>query len=548
MINKFLQYRAGFAWIFSALFVTIGLIVPFMMVKLRVPCGDEFYQALNVRGYENAPIAMLTFYIGNVWGRIFGENLLNLRILMVLCMEFSIGLGCAYFYRKTGALLITGFLFMTMSLLSTHCTLFIYGWDIGAYPFIMLTLIASLYYLERGSLLCIALTGVSTALMVLSRVPTIVALPIILLMIIYHVRTHKDSYGNLLVEILKESCVGLAAFVLTAVISIYIMGGFDMYITSWKPDNIISGHSLSSIDRIVERFIELVSPAFKLYGVGLLILVSAYAGSTFTSPPPHVVSRKRLIIMVIMALVVALAYRFRSMISSPSADFGFGQSILLVLILYIPIYNLFHREKLYCPTVFFLTLVFFSLLAAVGSDSVVERPLTLPIIPIAAIYLYMYKKTLLKWFVIMIFILTISINFATYRGLRSWSIYEIAQDKISGVRLEQNRYEQLYHMLMFMKQHPDEEIEFLGWKEFEQYYILTNSSPQLLNQYHYYDSDTLMVNSTVNKLSHASIIFLTKGEGQSEDYYKNTMNALKKEGYVKKKFRENYYLYTKISK
>lgn len=179
------NFRIVWRWVLTAFFVVAGIGLLFLKMPLLDPWQDEFFQALNVRAFDCSPIAMLSFFIGHAWCEAFGDNIFNIRLLTCICLLVSNAMGVVYFYRKTHDGVIASFLFMTVCSLSTHCTLYHYGWDIGAYPFIVLTLLATLNYVERKTLWSIVLVGLTSALMVLSRIPTLVVLPMLLAIIIW---------------------------------------------------------------------------------------------------------------------------------------------------------------------------------------------------------------------------------------------------------------------------------------------------------------------------------------------------------------------------
>ena len=66
----------------ATLMVMAGIYLAFSGLRYIDPGQDELYQALCVRGYADAPLAMLTFRIGALWCEIFGDRLLALRSLI----------------------------------------------------------------------------------------------------------------------------------------------------------------------------------------------------------------------------------------------------------------------------------------------------------------------------------------------------------------------------------------------------------------------------------------------------------------------------------
>lgn len=98
----------------SLLSVICGLVLPYVALGDYVYWTDEAYQALSVRNYSDAPIGMLAFYIGNLWTRLAGDGLYQLRLLMVICYQISIAASCLFLYRKTGQPLLSSLLFLML--------------------------------------------------------------------------------------------------------------------------------------------------------------------------------------------------------------------------------------------------------------------------------------------------------------------------------------------------------------------------------------------------------------------------------------------------
>lgn len=123
-----------------------GILIPLSILFFDAPERDECYQALSVLDYQNSPLAPLTFAGGYLWLHIFGVTMLNLRILGLLCHMTAIGIGCWFFYRKTGDRFWSAFMFMTLMTASQVWAMHIYNWDTGCYPFAMLTLVSSVAF------------------------------------------------------------------------------------------------------------------------------------------------------------------------------------------------------------------------------------------------------------------------------------------------------------------------------------------------------------------------------------------------------------------
>ena len=224
----------------SLLSVICGLVLPYVALGDYVYWTDEAYQALSVRNYSDAPIGMLAFYIGNLWTRLAGDGLYQLRLLMVICYQISIAASCLFLYRKTGQPLLSSLLFLMLCVAARFVSLPLYGWDAGAYPFMTAFAIGLLWYMGRPGLRRIAAVGALSALMVLSRASTLAALPAILVLIIWGSRDERRR----LVTVVKQSAVGLIVFAAIGCGVILLMtgGDFSVYVRAWSPDNIINRH------------------------------------------------------------------------------------------------------------------------------------------------------------------------------------------------------------------------------------------------------------------------------------------------------------------
>lgn len=513
----------------TLLFLAVGIILPFAPLGLIDPGQDECYQALSVRGYESSPLAMLTFYIGNLACSLFGDSLLTLRRLMAACHLLSIGLGCAYLYSKSRDALVSSFLFMVMSAMSTHCTMTIYGWDTGAYPFIVLTLIATLFYISRGNIVSLILLGFSTSLMILARIPTAAILPFYLLIIVWrnrNVRLKGRNYVNKTMREFRDMLTLFLSIIIATVLITHLTFGIENYINAWKPDNIITGHS--DIHDYLERILTLAPAALKLWGV---VLLMALAGFIIA----HLSGGKALTALKFIIFAGALAGAIIAVreINSTTADFGLAQGLLLAVLLYIPVKNICFGAGIPCPSSLLWTVVLFSLLAAVGSNGIVERPLALPLIPIAATAVYPCRNGMLKWLFILAFCLSLKINIGRFVHLYRDQTYSIDAPALDGIRLSNNAYSWLMPVGQTIDSlHAKEKsVGYLGLLKYHLYYIFSDETPALLQIYHYDETRLADLNRAVGELSKADAVIILTNPDYDSNSYEVTANTLQSKGF-----------------
>lgn len=510
--------------IIAILVAIAGICIPFAGLGYIDPGQDELYQALCVRGYEDSPLAMLTFFIGNLWCRLFGDTLIALRCLMVICHLTSIGLGCAYFYHRTHRAVSCALLFMLLSAMSTFTAMFIFNWDTGAYPFIVLCFFATLYYMSAETPVAAVLMGASCALMVLSRIPTICILPLFPIVIIHKTRrsTHRDM---LRAVTLRDILFCLCAFIVTAIAVIGLMCGLGAYIASWNPDNIITGHG--SISDYFGRLIDLGIPNLLLWLV---------AGFLYLSASLIVRVRQTLsgIITAIFAIIaaVAIAALMVNRINAPTADFGLAQGTLAITLLYLPVRRRFIDPSTTCPAAELWLVAVFSLIAAVGSNGMAERPLALPFIPVACAYLYPYRNTAIKCFFVMLTLLALKtstgIIYHNYHSHR----HRTGISRLDHIRLSDEAARLWNPVTEAVKALRTEgrTVRFWGLYKYHFQYAF-NSDCTLTHQlYHYDETDPQLLGKVVSELSEADAVIF-RGDKRWGKPCPLTVNTLISLGY-----------------
>ena len=221
------------------------------MQFIWVPYGaleicDESYQALCVRSYQTAPVAMLTFHLGALWQDVFGNGIFALRCLARLCVVAAIAIGALYYARRRKDVTGGCFLFMVCSLIASCAVLPLFNWDTGAYPFQALLLVTALETLRRPRWwICLALGGLC-AVCTVARVPLAVTLPLALLLVWWRLRKRGQS------SIMPLSAAVVSGFVVVWLLLTSAMCGSPAaYIETFIPENFISGHGPSDWHRLL---------------------------------------------------------------------------------------------------------------------------------------------------------------------------------------------------------------------------------------------------------------------------------------------------------
>jgi hypothetical protein len=466
--------------ILSAITLLLGMLLPFIGLGNDFTHRDEAYQALCVANYADCPLAMLSFYIGNVWTRLFGDEILSLRILMLICYEFSIAIACVYMYRHTRKLFTSAMMFLIMCLGCRYFTLGIYGWDAGAYPAMTLTTVALLSYANNPSLKRIALVGIAAALSAMSRIPTMAILPVILIVIIYKRRDLSAT--------LRDSGLGLLSFVLTAFLVILLMtsGHPSLYIAAWSPENIINGHC--NIHVLIWRFTEV---SYNLIPAFMPMAVCAAAACYMTRVQRHI--KLNFAICLVGCTLTSYLF-FVSYTLDGIYAVGILQGLFIAMILLPWMRHSVHNRPVDVNIQAIIIIVACSLMAAVGSDGFPERPMVINTIPLLWAYLYRRYSAILNYLIV--FALFASISF--YYFDTTSHAKNISRDFSERPHLRGIRTNELYsrmHVEIFTEISnvmdsiaDNSDCAIFGTDRYMLDYVLNNGVSYNLNHFHYIDS------------------------------------------------------------
>lgn len=365
--------------LWSAALIVSATLLPFMLVPFEdFRYCDETYQAYCCTDYERAYLGMLSFFIGNIWMRLFGESLVSLRVLMTLCYIVSVAIGCIYVRIKGFSILKTSLVYFlgVFGLVLSHLPL--YGWDAGAYPFTAFGILALLLYLDRPDWKRAAALGITAGMMALSRVPLIIFLPICCVLIFLS-RKYSFSHSNKHGQWRIDCASFLTTFLLSALSIICIMVGNPMeYISAITPENTVAAHNLSDIDWIFDRCVKHSYKAYVMLlpGCAALLISVYYASARKCGMWVHLLS-----LSIIYYLLRGTVWNQDNM-----ADFFWSNSGIIIPAAFVAIFfgllyshiNVTAPKRTYKalterPSAMAAIFAALALMQAFGSNSLIER-------------------------------------------------------------------------------------------------------------------------------------------------------------------------------
>lgn len=408
--------KANFA--LAALSVILGSFALFAFNNLSTPNTDELYQTLSVKHYSDSPLAMLTFWIGNIWTRIFGFSILSLRNLLSTEQLITVGIATYWLWRHTRNIRLCAAAFLLTCVLFRTSTYFLYNWDAGAYIFDTAALILILSTIANPKPYKFLLCGAALTLVAMARIPTASFIPCAFV-ILWLACRHKGIPSRLLLDVAG----GMTLCFLF--VSTVMCGSPSAYCRAFAPENIISGHSpLSDTSYLLYRLRLIVSttPAkwFPALGCALLPIVMAKC------------SRSASVIIIVTWTLASLLliFSFDYAFTLASIWLGMDAPIGIAILLAIPTAWLFIGKiwtLRYCLRLELWACALFMSCVIVGSDAFIERlNSAFMLLPALAIVWPATKGTLRKYIKLMLILSLVCFSslFAAYSCIFSLKAHE----------------------------------------------------------------------------------------------------------------------------
>ena len=317
------------------------------------------------------------------------------------------------------------------------------------------------------------------------------------------------------------------------------MCGMETYIRSWNPGNIITGHTSAS--DYLGRLVELGIPNLLLWGVTGLLYLASWLIVKFRHTLFDIVAS---IFSIITA--TAAASLLINVIDAPTADFGIAQGTLLITLLYLPLRRRFIDTSTECPTARLWVIAAFSLVAAVGSNGIAERPLALPLIPIACAYIYPYMNLTISCYFIILMLLTLKMSLGITRNNRDTHQQSIPVARFEGLKLSRQAMQLWQPVISTVRtlQAEGRTVRFWGLYKYHFQYAFNSDCTRTHNLYHYDENIPEIRSEVVNELSESDAVIF-RGDMRWDRPCMATIDELIKLGFRPVVISEEYSLLLK---
>lgn len=264
-------------YMLAAICVVAGCVTMFLLIDLNSG-GDEVYQSLCVRNYMESPLGLLTYFIGDMWSRLFGFSVLKLRVLASVEIILAVCVTSGWLYGRTRNLRLSAATFLLSCILMRAGSYYFYNWDTGTYLFDATALCLLMTAISRPTIRKCVLLGVAIALMTLGRVASGIFLPVVSILVyfacrkdVHAVHEHKDRYAG----IVMAGMILIGWTVTMLLLTTAICGSPADYLSLFSARTVVSGHNpVSDIHMLWGRlaYIMLQLPATWFFGIVCLIL------------------------------------------------------------------------------------------------------------------------------------------------------------------------------------------------------------------------------------------------------------------------------------
>lgn len=346
--------------------------------------GDEAYQTLCVRRYQEAPLGLLVYWIGHWWTSWFGFSFLNLRYLTSIEITLSVLVASCFCFLRTRSLRLSSLMFLLGCVIAKIGSPQLYNWDTGIFLFDAIGLCLAVSILKKPSVCkCIGL-GLSIACMGLGRTPTFVFLPLSMLLIGLNSK-NKNT-------IIFESSIFFSCVVSVLILTWIILGHPTKYIDLFLQGNVVSGHSpVRDFSYLMYRMYWMIKETPSVWCFGIISLLLPVILIKIKNRTYQI-----LILIPWVAFAVLSSYWLTSTHLSSFLLLGMGSPLVIGFLLAFPIYSIFNKNRklsrLQNLSLWMCAAFLFS--AVLGTDTFTER-LSLPfVVPVCvAILWYIHYNT-----------------------------------------------------------------------------------------------------------------------------------------------------------
>jgi 4-amino-4-deoxy-L-arabinose transferase-like glycosyltransferase len=356
-------------------FLTLALVYSILTLFYGLDFTDSFYAINRIQGdYLKEPMVFFSYAVGRWWAGWFGDSLLSFRSLNLVCYGFSCLAVISLVQRKAnwaGALFFAGISLLIFASTTFH----IFSYDSVAGLLTVLVACLTIHYLYDGCSIYLIASGIATALLVASRLPSAGIIPIVCLALLAANWRHSRQAKTWVARVIREWAsyvISFGATLLLVIVGFY--GSASAYFTALSV-KLSSGGDSHGLKELVRGYL---GDGKVLFFYACCLFVIGFFGARLRLPRIWI----RIISLVAVALFMAATVRLDHPYSRPLTLF-LSASCLLLLASRVYVGNRFDQRLV--PV--FLALV--SFVPALGSNTGFLKVVAfwLPVVPLLCLCL-----------------------------------------------------------------------------------------------------------------------------------------------------------------
>ena len=244
-VNNIAKCNAVSTFVTATLCVLLlaTIVFSYYLRKYGLNLADESYQVLNSSDYLQSPLAPLTAYLDSITNKFCGYNLLKMRYIAWTYNILAILLAGAFLYCKTkrkNFTIVTCAAIVFLSAIDEQFSLI--GWDRQTTLFLTIITLQLLSLGKHHAITEILFLALTSALLILCRVPNIAIIPIAIIVILF-----QNPYPLKLR--ITFSTLYIATTITIVFLALTVMyGGISSYIGYFRA-NILSNHDFHTLFR-----------------------------------------------------------------------------------------------------------------------------------------------------------------------------------------------------------------------------------------------------------------------------------------------------------
>lgn len=428
--DKLISFIIRHSSIIVGCLLSFGFILPYLFVPFGLDFTDTFYSLNNYKQLQASEMMPLSHYLGNIIYKICNGELLYIRIVGTFIYQLIIIIPIIFLLPWRKYILQFSALFALLSVFLTMTNSHIFCYDNFSSLFIITTFIFYVKYIQNNNYLNLVLLSIFAGFSVLCRFPNVVMVVFVIILLSVNAFAIKFKSKELFLKLIFDNIIFLTLTIFTTFL---VKKFIDSQIAVSLSENVMSttttsnSHSLSILLNTYWRHITEVFGYINLFTT-LIISISYFIElKQFIKFKPFLYG---LIFLSLFGWVFTHSYFL--------FNISFILSSYLIILLMIGSYKEFKTKKSFSFVILAVSIFFFSLISAAGSNTGLLKMTNYVFFPFVLYFTWPYLSKSVKSFTLILFaVLVVYAPFAKkYFTFQDAGIFKTTTSEIKSSKLK----------------------------------------------------------------------------------------------------------------